>query len=80
MSDDQRQIVFLGFPLDPDERQEAIDQKLYASPLAGPDDPYQGVMALLRAELPPGAWREEGSQPVPDWLRPLPPPGRPAAP
>ncbi len=74
MSGSSRQIVFLGFPLDPDERQAVIDRKLYAGPLAWPDDPYEGVMALLRAELPPGPWLEAGSQPVPVWLRPLPPP------
>lgn len=74
MPEPNRQIVFLGFPLDPDERQAAIDDKLAAAAPAWPDDPYEGVMALLRAELAPGSWREEGSQPVPAWLRPRPGP------
>ncbi len=67
-------IVFLGCPLDPDERQEAVDQKqARAGSGAGRDDPYAWVLALIRDEVEPSAWREAGCLAVPPWLRPVPP-------
>ncbi|MCB2188731.1 MAG: arginase family protein [Deltaproteobacteria bacterium] len=71
---DERQVAFLGFPLDPDERQESLDHKLALDGQgAGEDDPYQEVMELIRQEVDPARWREEGSLEVPAWLRPMPP-------
>lgn len=72
----QKQVVFLGCPLDPDERQEAVEQKLAdAGAGAGRDDPYQRVLALIRDEVDQAGWREAGCLDVPPWLRPMPPLG-----
>ncbi|MGD8562142.1 MAG: arginase family protein [Desulfarculaceae bacterium] len=71
----KRKVVFLGAPLDCDERQEAIDQKLaLAGRGAGQDDPYEQVLAMIRAEVEESRFREEGCLEVPGWLRPIPPP------
>lgn len=74
MSEQDKKIVFLGCALDPDERQEAIDQKLAAPAMAeGGDDPYLRVLDMIRDEVDSSRWREEGSLETPSWLRPVPP-------
>lgn len=70
MAEDRR-LAFMGCPLDSDERQAAVDEKR-ASLGAGPDDPYDAVLALLRQDLDPLRWREAGRLEVPSWLRPMP--------
>lgn len=69
-----KRIVFLGCALDPDERQEAVRQKLeLAGAGAGGDNPYDRVLALMRGEVPDKAWREAGCLETPAWLMPVPP-------
>jgi arginase family enzyme len=67
-------IAFFGCPLDCDERHEALKEKisrLHQGEAIG--DPYEAVMALLRSDLDPTAWLEQGNLPVPAWLEPVPP-------
>ena len=66
--------VFFGCPLDGDERHESIQEKL--SLMGAPevvDDPYEGIMRIIRQEVNPEMWAEIGSLDVPGWLRPIPP-------
>jgi len=69
----EKKIVFFGCPLDGDERHESIQEKL---PLMGTpgvvDDPYEGIMKIIRQEVNPEAWSETGSLDIPGWLRPIP--------
>ena len=37
------------------------------------DDPYEGIMRIIRQEVNPEMWSETGSLDVPGWLRPIPP-------
>ena len=70
----QKKIVFFGCPLDCDEREESIQEKI--SSMAGVVenvDPYECVMAFIREEAPVNLWEEIGSLDVPEWLRPVPP-------
>ncbi len=67
--------VFFGCPLDPDERDESIQEKLRLSGTIHPDDPYLEVMRLVHKNLDPSLWEEKGSMEVPPWLSPVPPPG-----
>ena len=62
--------------MDSDERDESVQEKL-AAMSGGPkeDDPYASVMTFIRNEVDQGLWEEIGSLEVPDWLRPVPPPG-----
>ena len=71
-----QKIVFFGCPLDSDERDESVQEKLTAMSY-GPkaDDPYAYVMGLIRNEIDQGLWEEIGSLEVPQWLRPIPPAG-----
>jgi len=71
-----QKIIFFGCPLDSDERDESVQEKLTAMSY-GPkeDDPYAYVMGLIRNEIDPGLWEEIGSLEVPEWLRPIPPAG-----
>jgi arginase family enzyme len=67
-------LALLGFPLDPDERQGSIDEKLsLLSAPADRDDPREAVVALLSALAGPSPWRDAGSLETPGWLRPQPP-------
>lgn len=71
-----QKIVFFGCPLDSDERDESVQEKLSAmsyGPKEG--DPYAPVMAFIRNEVERSQWDEIGSLEVPDWLRPIPPAG-----
>ncbi len=68
-------IIFFGCPLDCDEREESIQEKLFFMEEMTPvDDPYERVMEFIRKEVDPALWQEKGSIPVPSWLRPLPDP------
>jgi arginase family enzyme len=69
-----KKIVFFGCPLDADERHEAIQEKLSLMGLQhGVDDPYEGIMEIVRQEVEPAFWSEKGSIDLPGWLRPIPP-------
>jgi arginase family enzyme len=37
------------------------------------DDPYEGIMRIIRQEVSPEIWSEKGSLDVHGWLRPIPP-------
>ena len=70
----ERKIVFFGCPLDADERHESIQEKLaFKGVRRTVDDPYEGVMKIIRQEIDPGLWSEKGSMDLPSWLRPIPP-------
>jgi arginase family enzyme len=68
-----KKIIFFGCPLDADERHESIQEKLA---LIGThrtiEDPYEGIMEIVRHEMDPGLWSEIGSMELPSWLRPIP--------
>ena len=69
-----KRVVFFGCPLDSDERDESVREKL--SCMAGNrivDDPYQFVMDYIRREVDQDRWEEIGPLDVPEWLRPVPP-------
>jgi len=69
----QRKIVFFGCPLDGDERHESIQEKLALKGAEEAfDDPYDGMMEILRREIEPELWSEKGSINIPSWLRPIP--------
>ena len=70
----RRKVVFFGCPLDGDERHESIQEKLSLIGTPGVvDDPYEGIMRIIRQEVNPERWSETGSLDVPGWLRPIPP-------
>lgn len=68
-------VVFFGCPLDPDEKHDAIEEKL-AEPWRDKriDDPLAAVVNLLAVGPVSGRWTMEGSVAVPGWLRPIPAP------
>ncbi len=69
----EKKIIFLGCPLDGDERHESIQEKLSLKGIQGIfDDPYEGIMGIIRQEVNPDLWSEKGSLDVPSWLRPIP--------
>lgn len=69
-----RKIIFFGCPLDGDERHESIQEKLALIGVKKTvDDPYEGIMEIIRQEIDPGLWSEKGSMDLPSWLRPIPP-------
>jgi len=69
-----KKVIFFGCPLDSDERDESIREKISCMG-AGKrgDDPYPFVMTYIREEVDPLLWEEIGSLEVPEWLRPVPP-------
>ncbi|MCF8144028.1 MAG: arginase family protein [Deltaproteobacteria bacterium] len=70
-----KKVVFFGCPLDSDERDESVREKLSCmAPGQAGDDPYPFVMDFIRNEVDPRLWEEIGSLDVPEWLRPVPPP------
>jgi arginase family enzyme len=70
----ENRIIFFGCPLDCDERDEALWEKLdCVGDRDLVDDPYEGVMTLIRKEILPDRWQEKGSLPIPSWLLPCPP-------
>ena len=69
-----QKVVFFGCPLDSDERDESVQEKLTAMTYGQKeDDPYASVMTFIRNEVDHSQWEEIGSLEVPDWLRPIPP-------
>jgi arginase family enzyme len=69
----QRKVVFFGCPLDADERHEAIQEKLALMGFSHEvEDPYEGIMEIIRQEVSPAFWSERGSIGIPSWLRPIP--------
>lgn len=71
---DPSPITLFGCNLDPDERQESLDQKLVRGGARSPaDDPLAAVRDILAAELTPDLLREGGMLDVPTWLTPVPP-------
>ncbi len=72
--DSDKKIIFWGCPLDSDERHESIQEKLSLMGTPGVvDDPYEGIMKIIRQEVNPEIWSEKGSLDVPGWLRSIPP-------
>ena len=70
----EKKIVFFGCPLDGDERHESIEEKLALKGVKGIfDDPYDGIMEIIRREVDPRFWSGKGSLDIPGWLRPIPP-------
>ena len=71
-----KRSFFFGCPLDSDERDESIQEKLAAIAYEPKkDDPYPFVLDMIRNEIDHRLWEEIGSLDVPDWLRPIPPVG-----
>jgi arginase family enzyme len=69
----EKKVVFFGCPLDGDERHESIQEKLALKGIKGIlDDPYEGIMGIIRQEVNLDLWLEKGSLDVPSWLRPIP--------
>lgn len=69
----KRKVAFFGCPLDGDERDDSIQEKLAL--IGGPkglNDPYDGVMEILRKEVDQKLFLEKGSIDLPTWLRPIP--------
>jgi arginase family enzyme len=67
-------IAFFGCPLDCDERHEALQEKLSLLDRGEKNtDPYEAVMAILRANLGADSWLERGNLAIPPWLEPAPP-------
>ncbi|NNF99906.1 MAG: hypothetical protein HKM93_11050 [Desulfobacteraceae bacterium] len=69
-----KKIIFLGCPLDCDEKYDSIMEKLAGSPEAGTStDPLVPVLHHIGTSVAEDRWDVAGSVPVPDWLLPLPP-------
>lgn len=71
----KHKVIFLGCPLDADERDESVQEKLACmgrGDMAA--DPYNPIMEILRQEVDGSLWEELGSLPVPTWLSPVPGP------
>lgn len=69
----ERKIIFFGCPLDGDERHESIQEKLVMKGVKEVfDDPYDGIMEIIRQEVDLTRWSEKGSLTLPGWLRPIP--------
>jgi len=59
--------------MDCDEKYDSIQEKLHMLRTAeGFDDPLDGVMDLLRSDIPKNLWDHIGSLPIPSWLGPKP--------
>jgi len=70
----KKKVVFFGCPLDCDEKEESVREKLQSEAIPGEsDDPYDPLMAMIRSEVSTELWSEKGSIKVPGWLRPNPP-------
>ncbi len=69
----EKKVIFLGCPLDCDEKADAIEEKLSGEWISGEsDDPFDMVMEMIRGEVSPELWEDMGSVNVPGWLRPKP--------
>ena len=68
-----KKVVFFGCPLDTDERDESLREKISCMSVGQEgDDPYPFVMDFIRKEVDHGLWEEIGPLEVPGWLRPIP--------
>lgn len=68
-----KKIIFFGCSLDADERHESIDEKMTLMGTRGlVEDPYEGVMEIIRKEMDPERGDEIGSMELPSWLCPAP--------
>ncbi len=68
-----KKIVFFGCPIDCDERHDSIQEKLALRETEKKlEDPYEGIMQIIREEVDPALWSERGSMDVPSWLQPIP--------
>lgn len=67
-----KKVVFLGCPLDCDEKHDAIQEKIDHSG-SGPvvDDPLKPIVGMLAESVGSVQWRVDGSLSVPGWLRPI---------
>jgi arginase family enzyme len=71
----EKKIAFFGCSLDPDEREESVQEKLGLMEAMLPGaDPYEQILKLIREEGGHDGWLEKGALSVPSWLRPLPGP------
>ena len=69
-----RKVVFFGCPLDSDERDESIQDKLALIETGRQgEDPYSFIMEFIRKEVDQHYWEEKGSIEIPEWLSPMPP-------
>ncbi|MCG6880139.1 MAG: arginase family protein [Deltaproteobacteria bacterium] len=69
-----QKVIFFGCPMDSDEREASVTEKLAAmSHGREVDDPYAAVMGFIRNEVDQTLFEEIGSLEVPDWLCPVPP-------
>lgn len=69
----ERKVIFFGCPLDSDESNESIQEKLSINKSRDEDDdPYTFIMEIIRQEVDQELWEERGSIDVPGWLRPIP--------
>jgi arginase family enzyme len=67
-------VVFVGCPLDSDERDSAVRDKRDRIGSDLPDDPYLVITQLLEGLPWAEKWKRAGSMEIPSWLRPLPVP------
>lgn len=68
-------VVFFGCPLDVDERDESIQEKMECTGRGfQEDDPYTQVMRLIEREVEPERFETIGSLEIPSWLYPVPGP------
>ena len=69
-----KKVVFFGCPLDNDERDESIQEKISCIGAGQEvDDPYPFIMQFIHKEVDRRLWDEMGSLDVPEWLGPVPP-------
>ncbi|MGD9973059.1 MAG: arginase family protein [Desulfatirhabdiaceae bacterium] len=65
----KKQIVFLGCPLDSDEKFDAIDEKRNGAWTTGIcDDPLNEVLSFIRQEVQLDLWQTAGTVEIPPWL------------
>ncbi len=73
---DEGKPVFFGCALDPDERDESIQEKLSCMNRGrtGDNDPYHRIMRFIETEVDAEQFEAIGSLEVPSWLCPVPAP------
>jgi hypothetical protein len=56
----EKKVVFFGCPLDSDEKDDSIQEKLSINgPRGENDDPYSFIMELIRQEVDSEFWEEK---------------------
>jgi arginase family enzyme len=69
----EKKIIFFGCPLDCDEREESVQEKLRTMEEMGSiADPYERIMEYIRQEVDPRLFQEKGVLKIPSWLLPCP--------